>query len=170
MMDIPTVKTANLNLRAFSEKDTDDLHHILMGDHVLQYFPNGSPPSREQVSKMILNLLKHWDEHGYGLWAVESRPTGELMGRSGLQYLTDTNEVEVDFILGTQFWGQGFATEAGQASLQYGFENLELDMMVGIVHTDNVASQRVLEKIGMQFMEAKEYFGMACHRYAIERR
>ena len=146
------------------------MHHIFMGEYVLQYFPNSSPLSQEQVAKMIHSLLKHWDDHGYGLWAIESRPAGELMGRCGLQYLTETDEVEVDFILGTQFWGQGFATEAGQASLQYGFENQDLDIIVGIVHTDNVASQRVLEKIGMRFIEAKKQFGMACYRYAIERR
>jgi ribosomal-protein-alanine N-acetyltransferase len=168
-MNIPTIKTANLNLRAFNEQDTDDLHQILIGKNVLQYFPNSSPPSREQVEKVILSMLKHWAEYGYGLWAVESRPEGKLMGRCGLQCLTETDEVEVDFILGTQFWGQGFATEVGQASLQYGFANLDLDIIVGIVHTANVASQRVLEKIGMRFTEAKEYFGMACYRYAIER-
>jgi ribosomal-protein-alanine N-acetyltransferase len=169
-MNIPTIKTANLNLRAFSEKDIDDMHHILMGENVLQYFPNSSSPSREQVGKMIRNLLKHWDEHEYGLWAIESRPEGKLMGRCGLQYLPATNEVEVDFILGTQFWGQGYATQAGKASLKYGFENLGLNIIVGIVHTDNFVSQRVLEKIGMRFTEAKEYFGMACYRYAIGRR
>ena len=169
-MNIPAIKTANLNLRAFSEKDTGGMHHILMGENVLQYFPNSSPPSREQVAKMIRSMLNHWDEHGYGLWAVESRPTGELMGRCGLQYLPETDEVEVDFILGTKFWGQGLAIEAGKASLHYGFEELDLDIIVGIVHIDNVASQRVLEKTGMRFIEAKDYFGMACYRYAIERR
>ncbi len=168
-MNIPAIKTANLNLRAFSEKDADDMHHILMGERVLKYFPSSSPPSREQVAKMIRSLLQHWAERGYGLWAVESSPTRELMGRCGLQYLPETDEVEVDFILGTEYWGQGFATEAGKASLQFGFENLDLDIIVGIVHTDNIASQRVLEKIGMRFVEAKEYFGMACYRYAIER-
>ena len=91
----------------------------------------------------------------------------ERTDHDGLFYWKD--EVEVDFILGSQFWGQGFATEAGQASLKYGFENLDLDIIVGIVHSDNIASQRVLEKIGMRLMEEKEFFGMACYRYAIER-
>ncbi len=54
--------------------------------------------------------------------------------------------------------------------MQNEFEKLDLDIIVGIDHTDNVASQRVLEKLGMRFTEAKEYFGMACYRYAIERR
>jgi len=106
-MNIPTIKTARLNLRAFSDMDTDYMHHILMGENVLRYFPNSSPPSREQVAKMIRGLLKHWAERGYGLWAVESCPDGDLMGRCGLQYLPETDEVEVDFILGTKFWGRG---------------------------------------------------------------
>jgi RimJ/RimL family protein N-acetyltransferase len=169
-MVIPTIKTTNLTLRAFNEVDGDDMNQILMGKNVLRYFPSRSIPSREQVAKMIRNLLKHWDEHGYGLWAIESHPEGELIGRSGLQYLPETDEVEVDFILGSKFWGQGFATEAAQASLQYGFEELGLDTIVGIVHTAHFASQRVLEKTGMHFTEAKDYFGMACFRYAIERR
>lgn len=169
MVNIPTINTANLGLRAFSEMDVDDMHRILIGKDVLRYFPNSSPPAREQVERMIRNLLKHWEQHGYGLWAVETGSEGELMGRCGLLYLPETAEVEVDFILGNNFWGQGFATEAGQASLKYGFEILDLDTIVGIVHTENIASQRVLEKIGMQFTEAKDYFGMPCYRYAIER-
>ena len=169
MIDIPTISCANLNLRPFTEQDSDEMVHILMGENVLQYFPNSSPPSREQVAKMIRNIRKHWVDRGYGLWAVESRPEGKLMGRCGLQWLPETEEVEVDFILGNEFWGQGFATEAGQASLRYGFEDLDLDKIVGIVHGENVASQRVLEKIGMRMMEEKEFFGMACYRYAAER-
>lgn len=170
MGKIPTLKTENLNLRGFDEMDVDNMHQILMGKDVLKYFPNSSPPSQEQIAKMIRNWFNHWDEHGYGLWAVESRSEKELMGRCGLQYLPDTNEVEVDFILGRKFWGQGFATEVGKVSLQFGFEELDFDTIVGIVHRENIASQRVLEKIGMYFTEAKDYFGMACYRYAIERR
>ncbi len=170
MTEIPALKTTNLKLRAFNETDAVDMHQILIGKNVLQYFPNSSPPACEQVERMIRNWLKHWAERGYGLWAVESLSSGELLGRGGLQYLPDTNEVEVDFILGRKFWGQGFATEVGKVSLQYGFEELDFDTIVGIVHTENIASQKVLEKIGMRFTEAKEYFGMACYRYAIERR
>ena len=92
------------------------------------------------------------------------------MGRCGLQYLPDTAEVEVDFILGNEYWGHGFATEAAKVSLQYGLEKLGINTIVGIVHIDNIASQRVLEKIGMRLIESKEYFGMPCYRYATERR
>lgn len=168
-MSIPTITTPRLILRAFTEGDLDPLHCILSERDVLRYFPKSEPLSRDRVQKMIVRLLKHWEERDYGLWAVASRSTGELMGRSGLQYLAETDEVEVDFILGQAFWGQGLATEAGRASLQYGFESVGIRSVVGIVYLENIASQRVLERLGMRFIELKQYFGMDCYRYAIER-
>jgi ribosomal-protein-alanine N-acetyltransferase len=118
---------------------------------------------------MILRLMVHWDERGYGLWAVASREDGTLMGRCGLQYLPDLEEVEVDFILARPFWGQGLATEAGRASLQYGFEELGLGRIVGVAHVENRASQRVLEKLGMHLLERKSLFGMDCCVYRVDR-
>jgi ribosomal-protein-alanine N-acetyltransferase len=100
---------------------------------------------------------------------VASREDGTLLGRCGLQYLPDTEEVEVDFILGRPFWGQGYATEAGQASLRYGFEELELQRIVGIAHVENHASQRVLEKLGMHLVERKPLWGIDCCLYRIDR-
>jgi RimJ/RimL family protein N-acetyltransferase len=168
-MTIPTLTTPHLVLRAFTEEDVDAMHRILGGEGVLRYFPPTDPPSRDRVQRMILGLLRHWDERGYGLWAVESRPNGELMGRCGLQYLAELDEVEVDFILGRAFWGQGFGTEAARASVRYGFEELGLDRVVGIAHVENRASQRVLEKLGMNLVEQREFFGIPCCRYSVER-
>jgi RimJ/RimL family protein N-acetyltransferase len=168
-MTIPTLTTPRLVLRAFTKEDVDAMYYVLREEDVLRYFPPTDPLPRDRVQKMILGLLKHWDARGYGLWAVESRSTGVLMGRCGLQWLPDTEEVEVDFILGKAFWGQGFATEAGRASLQYGFEELRFERVAGIVHVENIASQRVLEKLGMALVEQREFFGMECYRYAIER-
>ena len=164
-MTIPTMETENLRLRPFTEADAADMHQILSGKDVLRYFPGTQLPSQEQVQQMVVRLRAHWQERGYGLWAVTLRSTGKLLGRCGLQYLTETDEVEIDFILDRRYWGRGFATEAGRASLHYGFKELGLATIIGIVHPENLASQRVLEKLGMQFVEEAEYFGMACYRY-----
>lgn len=168
-MTIPRILTPRLILRAFTEGDVDSLHCILSGEGVLRYFPRTDPPSRERVQRLVMGILSHWQERGYGLWAVESQSNGELIGRCGLQYLPDTEEVEVDFVLGKKFWGHGFATEAGRASLRYGFEDLKLARVVGIVHTENAASRRVLEKLGLEVVEQRNFWGMDCYRYAIER-
>lgn len=159
--------TQRLTLRQFTAQDLHPFHALLNEPGLLRYFPTPDPPSLERVEQMIARILAHWDEHGYGVWAVESNTTGQLLGRCGLFYIPATDEVEVDFILGRPFWGQGFATEAGRASLQYGFDQHQLAAIVGIVHPENKASQRVLEKIGMTLTRADNYFGMDCLRYAI---
>jgi len=161
--------TSRLLLRAFTDEDVDPLHHILGDEDVLRYFPNTDPPSRDKVQKMVSGQLKHWGEHGYGWWAVELRTESKFIGWCGLQYLRETEEVEVAYLLGKAYWGQGLATEGARASLRYGFEELGLESIVGIVHPGNVASQRVLEKLGLRFVEQAQYFGMDCYRYAIER-
>ncbi|MCA9899898.1 MAG: GNAT family N-acetyltransferase [Anaerolineales bacterium] len=166
-MMIPTIETGRLWLRPFTPQDAPTMHQILNGPDVLKYFPGPQTVTETQVERMIGRLLAHWQEHGCGLWAVEQRTTGALLGRCGLQRITETNEVEIDFILDPASWGQGLATEAGQASLKFGFEQLNLAEVVGIVHPENLASQRVLQKLGMQFTAATEYFGMAVHRYVI---
>ena len=114
---------------------------------------------------MIERATKHWETNGYGLWAIELLETGQLLGRSGLQYLPETDEVEVDFILDPSYWGLGLASEAGSASLRFAFDRLGLTDVIGLVHPENVASQRVLLKIGMIYDVRAEYFGMAVDRY-----
>jgi ribosomal-protein-alanine N-acetyltransferase len=121
------------------------------------------------VEQLVSKQLKHWEERKLGWWAVEPRFSRKLMGWCGLQYLPETEETEVGFLLGKSFWGQGFATEAAKASLRYGFEDLGLKRVVGITHPENIASQRVLLKLGMSFTVKTRYFGMDCYRYSIDR-
>lgn len=164
---IPSLTTPRLRLRPFTERDADALYAILCGRDVLRYFPPGDPPTRETAVGMIRRIQRHWEEHGFGLWAVESRATGELMGRCGLQRIPETGETEADVILGTAAWGQGFATEAIRLSVRFGIKKLALARIVGIVHPDHGASQRVLEKAGFRREERARYFGMDCYRYVL---
>lgn len=168
-MKIPTLTTARLTLRPFTETDVDTLHHILGEKDILRYFPKSDPPSRERVERLIAHQLEHWDEHGRGWWAVEPHAEECLIGWCGLQYLPETGETEVGYLLSKAFWGRGLATEGAQASLQYGFEHLGLGIIIGITHPENIASQRVLEKAGLSFINRAHYFGMDCFRYAVER-
>ena len=168
-MIIPTIDTPRLVLRPFTMSDVDALYQILQEQDILRYFPSSKPPPRERVEQLISSQLKHWEEHKLGWWAVEPRFSRKLTGWCGLQYLPETEETEVGFLLSNSFWGQGFATEAAKASLRYGFEDLGLKHIVGITHPQNIASQRVLRKLGMSFTVKTRYFGMDCYRYSIDR-
>jgi ribosomal-protein-alanine N-acetyltransferase len=139
-----------------------------MGEKVvLSYFPNQDPPTLAKVEKLVSAQLQHWAEHGYGWWAVVPRGSVELIGWAGLQFLPETNETEVAYLLARPYWGRGLATEAARASLEFGFDRLDLTCIVGIVHPKNIASRRVLEKAGLSLAEQSHYFGMDCLRYVV---
>jgi ribosomal-protein-alanine N-acetyltransferase len=167
--EIPTITTPRLTLRAFTEADVEPLFQLLAEPDVLRYFPNPGPPARDRVEKLVARQSAHWAEHGYGWWAVDLRADGAFAGWNGLQYLPETGETEIGYLLGKPFWGKGLATEGARAGLRFGFEELGLEKIVAIVHPDNVASRRVIEKLGMSGRERAHYFGMDVYHYALKR-
>jgi len=167
---IPTLTTNRLILRPFGEGDIERLHHIFGQKDMLRYFPSPDPPSKEKVERLLIKQLEHWGHHDCGWWAIEPRlPGPRMIGWSGLQYLPETGEFEVAYLLDRSFWGQGLATEAATEALAFGFERVGLKQIVAIVHPDNRASQRVIEKLGLAFVDEAFYFGMASYRYSLAR-
>ncbi len=164
-MSIPTIKTARLTLRPFTKQDSKPLYQILGVPVVLEYFPSSDPLDLERVQKLVERQINHWEDHNYGWWAVELDGAGELIGWSGLQYLPETDEIEIGYLLSKPYWGKRLATESAIAGLDYGFNSLGFEKIIGIVHPENVASQKVLKKIGLRFQEQTEYFGMECCKY-----
>lgn len=169
-MEIPTRYTSRLTLRPLKPSDAEALHRILGQPGILSFFPNPSPPELARVKRMIDFQLDHWQKNGHGWWAVQETQTSRFIGWSGLQYLPETDEVEIAYLLDREKWGFGLATEAAVSGLEYGFYETGQTEIVGIVHPDNRASKRVLEKLGMTFTERKPYFGMDCLRYSLNAR
>lgn len=163
------ISTDRLHPRRFSREDLDAYARI-MGDHeVGKWFPKGAGYTREEARRSLDSILEHWNRHGFGIWAIVDKGKGVLLGRCGLNLITETSEVEVDFVLGRDWWGRGYATEAAKAALAHGFENLKLDRIMALAKPDNTASRRVMEKIGMKYLRDAEYWGMTCAYYEISR-
>ena len=167
-MKIPTITTTRLILRPFTESDAEPLYSIFRDKDILRYFPNPNPPSLDRVQKFIIRQLDHWGEHKYGWWAVESIIQKGLIGWNGLQFLPETGEVEIGYLLSRSYWGNGFATEGAKAGLKFGFEAFSLDRIIALVHPENKASIRVVEKLNMPFVDRAQYFGMQMNRYMID--
>ena len=165
----PTLATARLTLRPVRSEDLDALHRILGEPDVLRYFPKPEPPSRERVREIIEGQERHWAERGYGWWAAFPRGGGALMGWCGLQYLAETDEVEVACLLDPEHWGKGYAVEGSAAALDFGFRELGTGTIVAIVHPRNLRSLRAVETLGLAFTNDARYFGMEARRYAIGR-
>jgi ribosomal-protein-alanine N-acetyltransferase len=154
-------------MRPLQAADAVTLHRIYQSEGVLRYFPVPSLPSLEQVQRFLAGQAAHWEKHGYGNWGLLPEGKGEIIGWAGLQYLPELDETEVGFLLDHPFWGQGYATEAAQASLRFGFRELALDHIIALVHPDNLASRRVIEKCGLVYVETISLWGMELMRHRI---
>ncbi|MBM3318775.1 MAG: GNAT family N-acetyltransferase, partial [Candidatus Eisenbacteria bacterium] len=166
-MAIPTLMTERLTLRPFRTEDVDPLLAILSVGGVLRYFPNPQPPDRQRVERLVAHQLRHWDERGYGWWAVEPWGRRELIGWNGLQHLPETDEVEIGFLLARPYWGMGLAAEGARAGLRFGFRDLGLQEIIALAHPENARSRRVIEKLGMTLTGRARYFGMEVCRHAL---
>lgn len=168
-MPIPTLLTPHTRLRPFTPADAPVLHTILNEPGILQYYPNPNPPPLERMYTFIERQLTGWQERGYAWWAVCTFQTDEIIGWNGLQYLPETGETEVGYLYSHAHWGKGYATEGAKAALEWGFQEFPLQQIIGLTHPENIASQRVLLKCGLQFDSRAQYFGMDCFRYTINR-
>jgi RimJ/RimL family protein N-acetyltransferase len=166
---IPKLQGSGFVLRSFQEGDVEALYKILQNPEVLRYFPASGSPSLEKVQKLVESQQTHWEKHGYGWWALAEGGVDALIGWCGLNYLPDTDEVELKYLLSEEYWGRGIATEASRLSLEKWIATTEIEEVIGLVHPQNIASQRVLEKVGMTFANRAPYFGMDLLRYTLRR-
>ena len=166
---MPEIETSRLRLRMFTPEDLDALASILSDRDVVRYLGMGEPRSREKSQATIDAILSHWNKHGFGIWALDHKERGQLIGWCGLQFLDKTPEVEVAYLLDKPYWGAGLATECALASLQYGFDQLKLDRIVAIARPENVASYRVMDKVGMKYERDAHYYNIDVVYYAITR-
>ena len=164
----PSIQLTDLTLRPLQEEDADQLFRIYQTEGVLKFFPNPNPPAFEKVQRFIHNQQSHWEKYGYGNWGIVPEGETEIIGWAGLQFLPELDETEVGFLLDRPFWGRGYATEAARASLQFGFNRFKLDHIIALVHPENRASMRVIDKSGMEYQETLTLWGIKLRRYRID--
>ncbi len=163
------LQTPRLTLRPLVAEDAEALYCIYQTADVLKYFPNPVPPPLEKVQRFITNDQAHWDIYEYGNWGIVPQGEKQIIGWAGLQFVSELHETEVGYLLAQPFWGKGLATEAALASLQFGFEQCEIDHLIGLVHPENLASQHVLKKCGMTYRETIQLWGIDLLKYRIDR-
>ena len=141
--------TARLGLRRFTPDDLDWLADLYADDEVTRYL--GGTKSRLMVARMLdERILGYYDVHpGLGIWMTVERATGARVGFHLLNHIQGEAIVQVGFALPKPSWGRGFGTEMADAVVRYGFVDLALPRIAGMASLDNVASQRVLLKIGL---------------------
>jgi len=168
-MSVPEIETVRLRLRAFTPDDLDDLQLVFGDTEVMKYISGGKPRARAETETGLRRTIEGWQTRGFGLWAVVEKATDKVIGYCGLIFLEETPEIEIAYGLAKSSWGKGFATEAAQASLRFGFEELKLDRIVAVVNPQHVSSQRVLARLGMKHTKNERHYDEDLMYYEISK-
>lgn len=172
---IRTWQTERLTATAVGPEHLRDMSRLHADSEVMQFLSSyGGTLTEEQTRATIEASTAHWDEHGFGLWAFHEQSSGGFVGRGGLKWyalsdLDGRREVGLAYAVLSSCWNNGFATEMARGALDVGFGQLGLDRIGSWALPRNVASQRVLEKLGFQYQCDFMFAGLVHKYYYLDR-
>ena len=149
------IQTKRLTLIPPSDNDWFMLCDLWRDAEARRYL--GGIYSEEKITQRITSLKQHWIAYQFGHFSVYETYSKKLLGLCGLTHSDDG--VELSYVFFPKYWGNGYAVEAGKAILKYGFDELKLERIVAITQDKNEKSWKMLEKLGMKFVERMIRFG-----------
>jgi len=153
------LETERLLLRPMELSDAEAMFAMDSNPLVHKYLWQKPSQNIEEIIKVIEYLQKQYRENNIGRFAAILKETGEFIGWTGIKYINDhvengnTNFYDYGYRLDEKFWSKGYATEASIAWLDYGFKQMKIDKMNAYTHSENGASNHILQKVGMQWVE-----------------
>ena len=152
------LKTERLILREMLVSDAEALFEMDSNPKVHQYLWNKPLTNSSEVQSYIESVKNQYLENNIGRFVVVLKETNELIGWAGLKYNTEmvNNKIhfyDIGYRLNERFWGNGYASEASFAWLDYGFNVMKIKVMEAAAHSDNIASNKILLKIGLKMTE-----------------
>ena len=165
------LETPRLVIRSFEPRDAAGLLAVFGDPEVRRYLPPFPDPTLESMGQSVARRMAMEADHGHGLWAVERKDTGELIGDCGLMLVEGTGpEVELAYHYKQSAWNCGFGTEAAVACLAQGFGPVGLARVIAICLPENIGSWRVMEKAGLTYATTASYYGLnGLKKYVAER-
>ena len=151
------LETERLILRRFTEADSDHLFALDNDPEVMRYINGGTPTPRRVIENDILPGFIHYDDEYpvFGFWAAVEKASGEFVGWFSFRPTQDApNEIALGYRLCKLAWGKGYATEGARTLIRKGFTELDVQCIVATTYEENLASRRVMEKLGMTFKRA----------------
>lgn len=154
--------------RKFTMDDLDRLIEMRVDPDVMKYLGGKEMQNPESLKERLAYYISCYKDK-IGMHAMLWKETGKMMGRSGLQPLEDSDEIEVSYGMIKEFWGMGVASEAAKFWLGYGFNELKLKRIVAVADKENIGSWKIMEKFGMKYVQTEDHYGMNCVVYAISK-
>ncbi len=163
-------ETPRLRLRKFLEADFEDLYLVLSHPEVMRFSVRG-PYDRDGIARFLDVTQKRYEKGGVAQWAVVLKETGKCIGECGIsvQDIDGKKQHEIGYRLARPLWGKGYATEAAMACREYGFNVKGLTRMISIIETENHASIRVAEKVGMKLEKESVFHEIPVRIYSLSK-
>lgn len=161
-------ETERLILRKFTETEVDAVY-AMRSDADLMRFIREPQTDRAEAESWIKLVSSRWETEKIGFCAVIEKSSHKFAGWCGLWRLKETDETEVGYALLKDFRGRGYASEASEAFLKYGFETLNLKEIVAVARAENRASRRVMERLGMTYDYTGKFYERELVHYSITR-
>jgi len=148
----PEIETARLSLRRFELDDAPFVVELLNQPSFIQNIGDRGVRNVDDARRYLRDgPMAMYEQHGFGLWRASRRSDGVFVGMCGLLKRDILPDVDVGYAFLPEHWGQGFAFEAANATVEHGARKFGLTRIIGVVSDHNAASIRVLEKLGMRF-------------------
>ena len=153
----PTLETERLVLRPFKDSDFEDYLSMVHSPEVRAALRTSEEEGRAEAWYALAAFAGQWQLRGTGMWALEEKNTGNFVGRTGLHNPErhDWPGVEVGWTLHPDYWGLGYATEAGQEAIRYGFHELSQERLFSIILPENYRSQAVAKRLGFVVIDRR---------------
>lgn len=167
------LETERLILREILPSDEMAIFRLDSNPNVHQYLGNNPISSREESSKSIKHIRQQYIQNGIGRFAVVLKETNEMIGWSGIKFITETennhiNFYEIGYRFIEEYWGKGYAFESAKAWLDYGFNKMKIKKIYASANKENAASIKILKKIGMQQVSEFNWYGIPCYWFELE--
>lgn len=169
---VETIETPRLVGGRLGPAHLDETRRLLADPLVMRTLSaTGDPMSDVEIRASLDDADDHWRRHGFGLYALRARDDGRFVGRGGLKWYEVEGEptVGLAYAIVAPEWGRGFATEIARACLRLGFEGLRLDAIGCWTLPINLASRRVMEKVGFRYLRDADFKGLVHRIYEIRR-
>lgn len=163
------LETERLILDPWQSADWTELRPIAIDPEVMRHITGGIPWSDERIRSFVEGQVSLFRERGFCRWKLIEKASGKVIGFCGVGRWRDSEYLEIGWWLARLYWGHGLATEAAKTALHDAFERIRLDRVISIARPENLASTRIMEKLGLQWELELESEGVRLVQYAIDR-